>query len=161
MFSHILPPLFSRWHRFTLQTLSMRSLPTLPQPRTRTRGGCDDCRFCDGVQPPVVLWNVLHDARRLVGMGGTGNPRWQQDCPCHMISSLVRSLPLAILLVLSPLHGAPAESASTPSPRECQSLNSGWRFQKGDPAEVQGSLDYQKIKAWILPSGRFLREFWG
>ena len=70
-----------------------------------------------------------------------------------MIPSIVRALPLAILLVSSLLHGAPTQSALPASPRECQSLNSGWRFQKGDPAEAQGSLDYQKIKAWILPSG--------
>ena len=46
-----------------------------------------------------------------------------------------------------------AESERTSLVRERASLNSGWLFQKGDPAEVQGALDYEKIKAWILPAG--------
>ena len=36
--------------------------------------------------------------------------------------------------------------------RERISINADWRFQKDDPAEVAGSLDYAKIRAWVLPS---------
>ena len=38
-------------------------------------------------------------------------------------------------------------------PRERQSLNAGWRFQKDDPADAAGKLDYATLKPWILPSG--------
>lgn len=38
------------------------------------------------------------------------------------------------------------------SPRERVSLNSGWRFQKEDAADVKGQLDYNIIKPWLLPS---------
>ena len=38
-------------------------------------------------------------------------------------------------------------------PRERLSLDVGWRFQKGDPAEAAGKLAYDKIKDWILPTG--------
>ena len=36
--------------------------------------------------------------------------------------------------------------------RERISINADWRFQKDDPAEVAGSLDYPKIRDWVLPS---------
>ena len=36
--------------------------------------------------------------------------------------------------------------------RERISINADWRFQKNDPAEVAGSLDYNKIREWVLPS---------
>ncbi len=66
----------------------------------------------------------------------------------HFIcSSLIASL----LFAFSPATVA-AEPESTNPVREKASLNSDWRFQKSDPAEVQGALDYQKIKAWVLPA---------
>ncbi|WP_197438995.1 beta-galactosidase GalB [Polaribacter sp. BAL334] len=36
--------------------------------------------------------------------------------------------------------------------RERISINNDWLFQKDDPAEVAGSLDYSKIRDWVLPS---------
>ena len=36
--------------------------------------------------------------------------------------------------------------------RERLSINADWRFQKDDPAEVAGALDYAKIRDWVLPS---------
>ena len=50
-----------------------------------------------------------------------------------------------------PLAGSFSLSAAEPA-RERISINDGWRFQKGDPTEVSGSLDYPKIRDWVLPS---------
>ena len=36
--------------------------------------------------------------------------------------------------------------------RERLSINEGWRFTKDDPAQVAGSLEYGKIRDWVLPS---------
>jgi beta-galactosidase len=48
---------------------------------------------------------------------------------------------------------AKAQTKSNPeSVRERISINADWRFQKDDPAEVAGSLDYNKIREWVLPS---------
>lgn len=32
------------------------------------------------------------------------------------------------------------------------SFNEGWKFQKGDPASIDSSLTYSRIKPWILPT---------
>ena len=49
-------------------------------------------------------------------------------------------------------------SAAEPA-RERISINDDWRFQKDDPAEVAGSLDYTKIREWELPnSAAFLKD---
>jgi beta-galactosidase len=51
------------------------------------------------------------------------------------------------LLILGPLsHGQAVNSRSV-------SFNENWRFQKNDPAGVEGVLAYQKIKYWVIPSG--------
>lgn len=43
--------------------------------------------------------------------------------------------------------------------RERISINADWRFQKDDPAQVAGSLDYAKIRNWVLPSSAaFLKD---
>lgn len=45
------------------------------------------------------------------------------------------------------------------SGRERISINNDWRFQKDDPVEVGGSLDYNKIREWVLPSSAaFLKD---
>jgi len=45
-------------------------------------------------------------------------------------------------------------SAATPqTTRENISFNEGWRFQKGDPQNAAGILDYEKIKDWVRVSG--------
>ena len=38
-------------------------------------------------------------------------------------------------------------------PRERISLNAGWRFTKGDPAEMTNSLAYANIKDWVEAAG--------
>jgi beta-galactosidase len=43
-------------------------------------------------------------------------------------------------------------SQDTVPPRERESINLDWRFQKNDPPEASGWLDYELIKPWILPS---------
>src|SRR6202034_4413405 len=39
------------------------------------------------------------------------------------------------------------------SPAERSSLDSGWRFVKGDPPEVEGKLEYSALKDWVEASG--------
>lgn len=51
------------------------------------------------------------------------------------------------------LVGSPAFSADSVVPRERVSLNAGWRFIKGDPADAKDKLGYSKLKDWILPTG--------
>ncbi len=46
-----------------------------------------------------------------------------------------------------------AATAQPVSPGERTSLDTGWRFAKGDPAEAQGKLDYSAIKDWVEASG--------
>lgn len=36
--------------------------------------------------------------------------------------------------------------------RERISINTDWRFQKDDPAQVASSLDYPDIRQWLLPN---------
>lgn len=36
------------------------------------------------------------------------------------------------------------------------SFNEGWKFQKGDPASIDSSLTYSRIKPWILPTANSL-----
>jgi beta-galactosidase len=37
--------------------------------------------------------------------------------------------------------------------RERLSLDAGWRFTQGDPADAAGKLDYNKIKDWVAATG--------
>jgi beta-galactosidase len=46
-----------------------------------------------------------------------------------------------------------AATAQPVSPGERASLDAGWRFVKGDPADAQGKLDYNAIKDWVLATG--------
>jgi beta-galactosidase len=59
-------------------------------------------------------------------------------------------------LVLATMALPPSLFSATdqnPEPRERISINSDWRFQKDDPADAAGQLDYVKIKDWITPTG--------
>src|SRR5450432_775508 len=47
---------------------------------------------------------------------------------------------------------------SQDAPRERISLDDGWRFQKGDPADAAGTLDYPKIKDWVMATGGELKK---
>src|SRR6185369_17454208 len=58
---------------------------------------------------------------------------------------------LAFCLLVLGTHPAVAQQAGTP--RERISLNADWRFQKGDPAGVDGRLAYDKIKDWVTATG--------
>ena len=58
---------------------------------------------------------------------------------------------ISFLLAASFLLSLSAQSAVLP--RERISLDSDWRFQKGDPAGTDGQLDYAKIKSWIVATG--------
>jgi len=53
------------------------------------------------------------------------------------------------ILVALFLFSPAALSVAEPT-RERISINDGWRFHKGDPTEVAGSLDYLKIRDWVL-----------
>jgi len=57
----------------------------------------------------------------------------------------VATLALAMIL---PVFNTTAETT-----RVRESLDAGWRFTKGDPAEGATNLDYAAIKAWLLPAG--------
>jgi len=48
---------------------------------------------------------------------------------------------------------AATQAFCDPAPRERVSIDSGWRFAKGDPAEVQGTLAYAKTRDWFVASG--------
>jgi beta-galactosidase len=63
-----------------------------------------------------------------------------------MRDSSFRSL---ILLGLSIILTSPAYAQT----RERLSLNADWRFQKGDPAEAEGQLNYEKIKDRLTLTG--------
>jgi beta-galactosidase len=54
---------------------------------------------------------------------------------------------LAFALIYLPALAQPV------SPGERTSLNAGWRFVKGDPADAQGKLDYNDIKDWVEATG--------
>jgi beta-galactosidase len=43
--------------------------------------------------------------------------------------------------------------ASEPSPRQRLSLNSDWRFIKGDPSNSLANLEYQTLKPWLVVLG--------
>jgi len=56
------------------------------------------------------------------------------------------------VLLLSLLLAGSSSLLAVESVRERISINDDWRFQKDDPAEVGGSLDYTNIREWVLPS---------
>src|SRR4030095_16855868 len=63
-----------------------------------------------------------------------------------MRDNSIRSL---ILLGLSIILTSSAYAQT----RERLSLNADWRFQKGDPAEAEGQLNYEKIKDRVTLTG--------
>jgi beta-galactosidase len=58
-------------------------------------------------------------------------------------------LSLALLALASLLTTRPS-SANEVAPASRESFNAGWRFTKGDPAEVGDRLKYSTIKPWLL-----------
>lgn len=64
-----------------------------------------------------------------------------------------------IVLLSSLLLAGFTNLSAAEAVRERISINADWRFQKNDPAEVVGSLDYPKIREWVLPSSAaFLKD---
>jgi beta-galactosidase len=64
------------------------------------------------------------------------------------VSFLGAVLPgLALLLPVCALVAQPV------APAERVSLDAGWRFKMGDPAEAKGKLNYPAIKEWVEASG--------
>lgn len=43
--------------------------------------------------------------------------------------------------------------------RERISFNSGWRFTRGDHVDTGGSLDYERVREWVLPTGDNLLNY--
>lgn len=52
-----------------------------------------------------------------------------------------------------------AAALAAEAPRERSSFNADWRFFKGDAPNVGGSLDYERIKEWVRPTGEALRNY--
>jgi len=81
----------------------------------------------------------------------------------HVVQDRLRSLSTAMFfrrgvllleaILISALSPAMAQATDSASPRERLSFNADWRFQKGDPAEVQGRLEYAKIREWVVATG--------
>jgi beta-galactosidase len=67
----------------------------------------------------------------------------------HRTVSLFWRLPMIGMVVLPAL----AAEAQPVAPAERISLDAGWRFEKGDPAEAEGKLNYTAIKPWVEASG--------
>jgi beta-galactosidase len=69
----------------------------------------------------------------------------------------VHSCAAGIFLVVTLVGAGAASSATTaPLPRERISIDSDWRFQKGDPAGTEGDLAYAKIREWVIATGNEL-----
>ena len=72
--------------------------------------------------------------------------------PTHRLLAL-----LAALLSFAPVARSAASAA--PPPRERVSFNSGWRFARNDHPNTGESLAYERVKAWVLPTGDDLLNY--
>lgn len=75
-----------------------------------------------------------------------GAARFTQRTPSSTRRQAAVALPI-VLALLASLALAQAQ------PRERLSLNSNWRFIKGDPADVGDKLSYTNIKPWMIATG--------
>ena len=57
------------------------------------------------------------------------------------------------LLALYLFIMAPPAWGQNPAVRQRLSMNSGWRFEKGDPPGSEGLLSYGRIKEWVTATG--------
>ena len=64
-----------------------------------------------------------------------------------------RTALLAFLVAGAALSATLFAAGADPAPLDRVSFNAGWRFQKGDPADVGDALAYDKIKSWIVATG--------
>jgi len=62
-------------------------------------------------------------------------------------------------LLLACVVSTAALFAADSAPRERISFNADWRFTKGDPGAVGEGLVYERIKAWVLPTGNELLNY--
>src|SRR5438067_1323615 len=62
---------------------------------------------------------------------------------------------LGLSLLLAP---SPSYAQAGGSPRERLSLNADWRFQRGDPVEAAGQLNYERIKDQVTVIGNNLKR---
>ena len=58
-----------------------------------------------------------------------------------------------LILVMMAIFSATISAQKSNSPRERDSFNENWRFQKEDPAGAEGVLSYEKIKDWVKATG--------
>ena len=70
----------------------------------------------------------------------------------------VRAYPGCVLLAALLAAGVvgPGAAGAADAIRERLSFNAGWRFTKDDPADAGDSLEYAKIKPYLLPTGNDL-----
>jgi beta-galactosidase len=80
---------------------------------------------------------------------------FRRSLRCSSVTSLIR-IPAFLLIGVSWLAAETAVAGANMSPRERVSFNTGWRFQKGDPAGVGDQLAYAKIKSWVVATGNDL-----
>src|SRR4051812_45825695 len=77
------------------------------------------------------------------------SPLTPKPCCARLIPLCFALVVCVYVLALRPAMASPAAG----SPRERVSLNSDWRFQKGDPPGTEDRLAYEKIKNWIRATG--------
>jgi beta-galactosidase len=65
---------------------------------------------------------------------------------------------LALAVAVAAVTTLPMAHAQGAAPRERISLNSDWRFARGDPPTAAGVLAYQKIRTWMMSTGENLVE---
>ena len=65
----------------------------------------------------------------------------------------VRPLLLASAIATAAFTASSIAHAESVAPRERISINSDWRFARGDPAESVGKLAYPKVKTWMMSTG--------
>lgn len=63
------------------------------------------------------------------------------------------------LLPFLPILAAIGLASAAESPRDRISFNADWRFFKGDAPDIGESLSYERVKAWVLPTGDDLLNF--
>lgn len=63
---------------------------------------------------------------------------------------------ISLIAMLTAAFAFPLRAAES---RVRESFNADWRFQKGDPTDISGSLAYADVKPWLLPIGADLVQY--
>src|SRR5262245_28418349 len=82
-----------------------------------------------------------------------GNSRCLSSNKATTMTTLLNAKSLPVLLLLLLFLGAPAFLVQAQQSRERLSLNSDWRFQKGDPPGKEGQLTYERVRPWVIATG--------